>query len=279
MNVMKCDFIQKRVEEHVKDFEKHYPDVEWIVCGACGSMNYNLWDEKSDVDTKIIVFPSLENLMLGKVGISKIHILPNGEHCDIKDVRHYFRILKKGNINFMELLCTEYYVVNPKYRSFWFSITNHLTSLSYLYAEKLIYSSYGNATEKYKKLFHGSPTNYALIEQYGYVAKELVDIKRLRYFIDKFMAEQVEFKASIEIFEEPLHTELMYLKRYHKILTPEEVKKEALREITRMWWCITNYTLPDIEFYNRFRDEPFTEDFLNKRLISVMKQYLKKKIN
>jgi hypothetical protein len=279
MNITDATFIQKRIEEHIKDFEKHYPDVEWIVCGACGSMNYNLWDEKSDVDTKIIVFPSFENLVLGEAGLSKTHILPNGEHCDIKDVRHYFRILKKANINFMELLCTTYYVVNPKYRNFWFSITSHLPPLSYLYAEKLVYSSYGMAQEKYKKLFHDSPANHELIKQYGYVAKELVNIKRLRYFIEKFMVERVGFKASIEIFEEPFHAELMHLKRYRKILTPGEVEKEARRELTRMWWCIVNYTMPDIEFYNRFWDEPFTEDFLNKQLINVMKQYLKEKIN
>ena len=279
MNITDAAFIQKRVREHIEDFEKHYPDVEWIVCGVCGSMNYNLWDEKSDVDTKIIVLPSLEDLALGKKGLSDTHILPNGEHCDVKDIRRYFRILKKANINFMELLCTEYYVINPKYRNFWLSITSYLDPLAYLYAEKLVYSSYRMAQEKYKKLFCDSPTNHELIEQYGYVAKELVNIKRLRYFIEKFMVERIGFKASIEIFEEPLHAELMYLKRYRKVLTPEEVEKEAKREIVRIWWCITNYTLPDIEFYNRFWDKPFTEDFLNERLIEVIKQYLKEKID
>lgn len=93
------------------------------------------------------------------------------------------------------------------------------------------------------------------------------------------MVERVGFKAAIEIFEEPLHSELMCLKRYRKVLTPKEVEEEAKREITRMWWCITNYTLPDIEYYNKFWDEPFTEDFLNKQLIGIMKQYLKEKIN
>ena len=74
---------------------------------------------KSDIDTKVIVIPSLEDVVMNKKPISTTHVLPNNEHLDIKDIRLYFDNFKKQNINFIEILFSPYYIVNPKYRDLW----------------------------------------------------------------------------------------------------------------------------------------------------------------
>ena len=38
---------------------------------------------------------------------------------DIKDIRLYFDNFKKQNINFVEILFTDFYLVNPKYKDLW----------------------------------------------------------------------------------------------------------------------------------------------------------------
>ena len=83
------DKIQNRVEEHlgaIIDTGK-YSQYPYLVCAANGSMNYNLWDEESDVDTKLLMIPTAYDLFLDKKHLNKVEIMDNGEHCTVKDFR------------------------------------------------------------------------------------------------------------------------------------------------------------------------------------------------
>ena len=86
-----------------------------------GSWNYGdaLCDENSDVDTKCVLLPSFEDFCLGKKPVSTTHVLENGEHLDAKDLRLYMDCFKKQNVNFVEVLFTEYKVLNPMYEAQW----------------------------------------------------------------------------------------------------------------------------------------------------------------
>ena len=84
-----------------------------------GSQNYGLDYEGSDIDTKCIVLPTLEDLIFNRKPVSTTHVLPNEEHLDLKDVRLYFQTFRKQNLNFMEILFTKYKIVNPTYEYFW----------------------------------------------------------------------------------------------------------------------------------------------------------------
>lgn len=80
-----------------------------------GSQNYDLATKDSDVDTKVIILPSFSDMCLKKEWLSKEYVLDNGEHIVVKDIRDYAKNLFKQNINFVELLFTEYKWVNPRY--------------------------------------------------------------------------------------------------------------------------------------------------------------------
>lgn len=83
-----------------------------------GSQNYGTDLESSDVDTKCILVPSLEDLCLARPVSKEIH-LENGEHCEIKDIREIVVNFRKQNINFLEILYTKYRWVNPFYEDVW----------------------------------------------------------------------------------------------------------------------------------------------------------------
>lgn len=84
-----------------------------------GSQNYGTDLEDSDVDTKAIYIPTFEECLFKKP-ISKEIKLPNGEHCEIKDIREIMNNIKKQNINFVELLFTQNYLINnSKYYLTW----------------------------------------------------------------------------------------------------------------------------------------------------------------
>ena len=83
-----------------------------------GSQNYGVATETSDWDTKAIIVPSYEELVLRPPVSREIH-LENGEHCEVKDIREIVNMFKKQNINFLEILYTEYKWLNPIYKRQW----------------------------------------------------------------------------------------------------------------------------------------------------------------
>ena len=113
------------IEHHVKFLKEKHPELFENILGvfAYGSMNYNLFTEKSDVDTKAIYIPSFDELILKKP-ISKELRLENGEHCEVKDIRLMFQMWKKQNVNFLELFETPYNWINLIYKDTWEKIYN-----------------------------------------------------------------------------------------------------------------------------------------------------------
>lgn len=84
--------IMKRLKEHYQILqEKGYEIVGLFLQG---SQNYNLDYELSDVDSKAIVLPSLDDILLNKPMTSTTLVLDNNEHIDIKDIRVMFNTIK-----------------------------------------------------------------------------------------------------------------------------------------------------------------------------------------
>jgi len=84
-----------------------------------GSQNYGVDLPTSDVDTKAVFVPTLEQLVLDKKMVNHEIHLPNGEHCEVMDVRHIVNEFRKQNINFVEVLFTEHCFINSYYEDLW----------------------------------------------------------------------------------------------------------------------------------------------------------------
>ena len=89
--------IMSRIREHLAYYEAHYSN-EWVGIFLQGSQNYGLDYEDSDIDTKIIVLPKFDNIVLNQRPISTTLVMPNDEHVDVKDIRLMLDCFKKQNI-------------------------------------------------------------------------------------------------------------------------------------------------------------------------------------
>ena len=102
-----------------KSFIKRGYDVAYIALQ--GSQNYGLdmYTEEymSDIDTKAIIVPSLNDILTNRKLVSETVVLENNEHIDVKDIRAMFETFKKQNINFIEILFTPYHRVPERYLS------------------------------------------------------------------------------------------------------------------------------------------------------------------
>lgn len=183
--------IQKRVWQHLARAISRYEMQEkcnqndWFVIAAVGSMNYNLFDESSDVDTKLLVFPSVANIIFKEKQFSKTMNIDE-EICEVKDIRKYFRIMEKANINFLEILATDYYIVNPMYEDFWNKLRAETENICRNQEQQLLTSSLGMMRQKYKQMTKDTPAIHEKIAAHSYDSKSLMHLTRLFSFIDKY---------------------------------------------------------------------------------------------
>lgn len=89
-----------------------------------GSQNYGLSTEYSDIDAVAIVFPTPENIIF-KEKDSYTEVTGGNGNFHYQDVRDFFNQLRKGNPNAIEILTTDYYIINPEYEYYWNSVRNN----------------------------------------------------------------------------------------------------------------------------------------------------------
>ena len=186
---MKEEIIMKRVQEHYDYLQSLGYEV---VCTCLqGSQNYGLdeYSEEymSDIDTKSIILPPLDDFIAAASPVSTVVIMDNNEHAEVKDIRIMFEMFKKMNLSYIEILYTDFKVVNPKYE--------HL--ISPLFQKRDIIASFnrnqflrcisGMAGEKRKALCHPYPGLIEKIEKYGYDGKQLHHCARLAEFIIRYV--------------------------------------------------------------------------------------------
>lgn len=182
--------IMKRVQEHY-DYLKQ-KGYEIVFLALQGSQNYELdiYDEDymSDVDTKAVVLPSFEDFVYNRQPVSKIKVLENDEHIDVKDVRVMFENYKKQNINYVETLFSKFKIVNPKYKDLVQPLFDNAEEIAHINMNQSLRCMAGMSKEKLKALKHPYPTIADKIKKYGYDPKQLHHICRMNDFIKKYVS-------------------------------------------------------------------------------------------
>lgn len=165
-----------------------------------GSHNYNLdinnEDYQSDIDTKVIILPTLEELVNNTKPISTTIEISTGQ-CDIKDIRAFIPTLLKANIQFLEILCAKSYWINPLYKEDFQWFIDNLENLVQESTNELLKSIKGMCYEKRKALCHPYPTIKWKIDKWGYDGKQLHHIMRLKDFINSYFLQGKSFSKSI----------------------------------------------------------------------------------
>mgnify|MGYP003290953129 CR=1 FL=1 len=182
--------IMKRVKEHYEEALSLGKEV--VAVFLQGSQNYNL-DEyseeyQSDIDTKCIILPTLDDIVVGKSPYSSTHVCANNEHIDIKDIRIMFEMFSKQNNAYIELLFTKYYYINPKYEKLVMELKQLAESISRMHFNQALRCLAGTSAEKVKALEHPYPTAMEKINKYGYDPKQLHHILRINDFMKKYIA-------------------------------------------------------------------------------------------
>lgn len=170
--------ILKRLQEHWDYAVRQGIDPDRIVgIFLYGSQNYGFANWDSDVDSKLIVVPSFEDMCLKSEWLSKeLHL--EDEHIEVKDIRELRNMFLKQNINFIEILYTDYFILNPKYEKLWKTyFVNNREAISHCDRHKALKSI---SSQLIHTLRQGPSDN-----------KKLHNAHRLYYFLENYLNNKV----------------------------------------------------------------------------------------
>lgn len=180
--------VMKRVRDHYEEALQYFPEYQIVGCFLQGSQNYGLDYEGSDVDTKLIIVPKFADICLNRKPVSTTHVRENNEHTDWKDIRLYMETFRKQNLNFLEILFTPYYIINPMYRDEWMRLVEHREEIARMNPFRAVKSMKGIAHEKYVAMEKPYPSKIELIEKYGYDGKQNSHLERVDDYLERYIA-------------------------------------------------------------------------------------------
>ena len=221
MNFHTDKWIMDRLNEHYQEALTIFPKDKILGIFIQGSQNYQLDYNGSDIDTKCIVLPTLEDICLNKKATSYTHVRENNEHIDFKDLRVITTDFKKQNINFLEILFTKYKIVNEDYAALFQPMFDRAEDIACYDNYRFVRATAGMSMEKHKALTLDRPSQHEEIVKYGWATKQLHHTERLNLFMKRWVAGESFADCLIDYRGE----EMSYMKQYgHCIKTLEQAK-------------------------------------------------------
>lgn len=188
MNFHSDVWVREQINRHYDFARTLYPDDQIVGIFCQGSTNYGLDTEDSDIDTKCIVVPTFKDIALVRKPVSTTHVLPNNEHCDAKDIRLYIQCFCKQNLNFLEILFTPYFSINPLYFEQWARLVQNREGIARMNPYRAVKSMKGIALEKFHAMEHRYPSKVDIIDKYGHDGKQTSHLIRVDDYLTRYIA-------------------------------------------------------------------------------------------
>lgn len=270
MNYHNDEWIMNRLQEHYNEAMTIFPKDKILGIFVQGSQNYQLDYFGSDVDTKCIVLPNLEDICLNKKPVSYTHVRADNEHIDFKDLRVIAGDFKKQNINFLEILFTPYCIINKDYKELFQPMLDHAEDIAYYDRHRFVKSVAWMSMEKKKALELDRLSQHDEIIKYGWSTKQLHHIIRLHNFLERWVSGELFANCLID----PYSNGLVAVKAYgHSIQTLEQARELAERLDAK-----TNAIKEDyIASHEHIIDEGIGK-MIDNAVMNIVRESLKKEI-
>lgn len=176
-----------RVQEHYEESKQYFKRNNIVGIFLQGSQNYGLETPDSDVDTKLVVTPTFNQLAFNKRPVSSTHVRENDEHIDFKDIRLYIDTFRKQNINFVEILFTKHRILNDTYADEFMRLIKAREEIAHYNMWRAVKAMKGMAFEKYHAMEHRYPAKQHIVDKYGYDGKQLSHMIRIYDFMSRYI--------------------------------------------------------------------------------------------
>ena len=264
------DKIMKRVQEHYDEALQYFPEEQIVGVFLQGSQNYELDYAGSDVDTKLIVVPSFKDICLNKKPVSTTHVRANDEHTDWKDIRLYMETFRKQNLNFLEILFTDFYIVNPMYKEEWDRLVEAREFIARMNPYRAVKSMKGIALEKFHAMEHRYPSKADIVDKYGYDGKQTSHQLRVWDYLRRYIAGE-DYKSCLHPTKR-LVPRIMDYKRL-SVIPLEEARVEA-----KHYLAMTEEIADAFCAEREDREEPWVRELLEDVSYNIMRIAVEKEL-
>lgn len=187
MNYHSDEWIQKKVNSHYDYVCKLLQEERVIGAFYRGSANYGLDTEDSDVDTIVLIAPSIDDVVECARPISRTVITDEGEHIDIKDFRLFIGELRKMNPGLLEILFTKFFKVNKDFDKYLMVLRDNNEVIARYDRDYLVNNIYNMGRQAYLGLEVRTPQTENIINEYGYKPKNLYHLIRMEKMLKRYM--------------------------------------------------------------------------------------------
>lgn len=218
------DFIKRQMQSKM-NWMRENTDYQVALMYLQGSQNYgmDIYTEthRSDFDVKCYIVPTLEDMIQNVKPVSKVIVMEDNSHIEVKDIRLLSQLLYKENPAYLEMLYTPYFMTNSQY---------HRVPSAYLNknikdmrdeicnrdVSRFLKTLKGMLHEKYKSLENSTETTRIAVEKYGYDPKSLHHLVRITEMANEVIRlnGKVKFDSlmSLDFLTAPKFKELKKLK-------------------------------------------------------------------
>lgn len=234
----------ERVREHYNHLLKYVEEDYVFGVFLVGSQNYNLATSNSDVDTKAVVLPTLQDLALNAQAVSTTLYVPCGdreeEHMTVTDFRLWMSQLRKGNVNILETLFTEYFVVNPKYQVVWDELQVYKEDFARMDASMVFSASLGVFNSKKKHCFNPTDKTKETFDTYGYDPKSLMHMLRMTNFMFRYFSTE-PFESCLKTTNR--HQLLLAKSGYYSVEVAHTFTEDCEEKLKKLKeWYVENFS-------------------------------------
>ena len=269
------EYICSELQKHYQESLKHFDEDHIVGIFLQGSQNYGLDVEGSDIDTKLIVTPTFKEIVRADNPVSTTYIKDNDEHIDFKDARLYIKTFLRQNPNFLEILFTRYFYINPLYKDLWMQLVEHREAIARYDMFANVKAIRGVALEKYHSMEHRYPSKAEIIDKYGYDPKQLHHLLRMEGFLNNYLKgisyERCLIPDNYELLAE-IKSGLYGGKLIYSLEEARKVADESLNHIETLYSNVGSKRLPEKSAYTEELLFNVQSDIIERSIINELKR-------
>ena len=223
----------EKVQQHYEVAKNFVPENQIVGVFLVGSQNYGLDTFNSDVDTKCIYVPSMNDILYMRHPFSaEVEVGEDGGHISFVDIREFMRQIRKQNPNALEILFTEYWERNCDFEQSWYKL--------YCWREHIARYHQAAAIDTARHCAHNY---YMRMTRQGYTQKGLVNVLRFEAMIVEYLEGEGSYEKCMKPVEdlEDLRNIKLGIKEYSPAEGMELAKKTIARMDAYVEWALSKY--------------------------------------
>lgn len=255
MNYHSDEWIQEKVNSHYNYVVGIFQEERVIGAFYRGSANYGLDTEDSDVDTIVLIAPSIDEIVECAKPIRQTVITDEGEHIDIKDFRLFIGELRKMNPGVLEILFTKFFKVNKDFDKYFMILRGNNEIIARYNRDHLVNNIYTMGRQAYQRLEARTFRTEDVIDEYGYNPKNLYHLIRMEKMLKRYITGK-SFRYCLDCGRDADH---LAAKR------GEFSKEEAIGIADDAYYLLTDH-------YRVWNSESITSGVINLNAAKVLKE-------